>query len=107
MKNKNFLSILLKGNAYIPEKVKRHERVSMRKFRNIRRINLEKLLERDNYKCVYCQKDINMETVTIDHIIPLSRGGSNDLTNLACSCKICNEDKADDIWFKVDKMNKK
>ena len=42
---------------------------------------------RDNYSCVKCgnQKDLHM-----DHIIPESRNGSNELENLQVLCKDCN-----------------
>ena len=45
------------------------------------------VLERDGHACVYCGADKPLEG---DHIVPLSRGGSNALTNLATACRPCN-----------------
>jgi 5-methylcytosine-specific restriction endonuclease McrA len=48
------------------------------------------VFERDNYCCQSCQKT-NLETeLTIDHIIPLAKGGSNDISNLQTLCRSCN-----------------
>lgn len=43
-----------------------------------------------NYECAYCGSD---EELTIDHIIPIHRGGLNHTRNVLCSCKKCNSDK--------------
>lgn len=50
------------------------------------------LIARDGYECATCgaQKDI-----TIDHVIPLSRGGTDDLENLVLLCRTCNSKKGD------------
>jgi len=40
--------------------------------------------------CVYCLSDSNL---TIDHIVPLSCGGSNNLDNLCIACGPCNSSK--------------
>lgn len=56
------------------------------------------VFQRDNYRCVYCGSPKRLEC---DHVIPLSRGGTNDITNLASACYLCNRDKADlllDEW---------
>lgn len=45
---------------------------------------------RDGNKCVYCGATRNL---TIDHIIPTSRGGGNEWTNLVCCCISCNTKK--------------
>ena len=42
--------------------------------------------------CCYCQK---AKSVTVDHVIPRSKGGSNDLSNLVGCCYPCNQKKAD------------
>lgn len=51
----------------------------------------EYLLEKFQRKCVYCGKtDIPLE---IEHIVPKIRGGSNRVSNLAISCRPCNQKK--------------
>ena len=48
---------------------------------------------RDNYKCVYCGS--TKELLTIDHIIPISRGGETSFENCVTSCRVCNSKKKD------------
>jgi hypothetical protein len=51
----------------------------------------EYLLERDGRKCAYCQgENVPLE---IEHIVPKSRGGSNQIANLTLSCRPCNQKK--------------
>ncbi len=50
-----------------------------------------KILSRDNYKCVLCE---STDSLTIDHIISILRGGTNDDTNLQTLCNRCNAGKA-------------
>lgn len=50
------------------------------------------LIERDGNKCNMCH---SLEYLSIDHIIPLSKGGSDDLTNLQILCRSCNSSKGD------------
>jgi len=45
---------------------------------------------RDGNKCVYCN---SKENLTLDHIIPSSRGGGNEWTNLVSCCISCNTKK--------------
>lgn len=49
------------------------------------------------YTCIRCGKKLRKGDVDIDHIIPQSRGGSNDINNLQCMCRTCNRSKQDDI----------
>lgn len=53
------------------------------------------LIERDGLRCRYCGCPLQYLTATIDHWIPESRGGSDDLSNLVLACKPCNEWKDD------------
>jgi len=47
------------------------------------------------WQCTYCGCNLTPETVTADHKIPLSRGGSNDISNITIACVSCNCSKKD------------
>lgn len=51
------------------------------------------VFKRDNYTCYYCGQVGGI--LEADHIQALSKGGSNELTNLATSCRRCNRQKKD------------
>jgi len=51
---------------------------------------IEKIYERDGYKCVYCG---STENLSIDHRIPQKYGGNNSEKNLVTACKKCNSSK--------------
>ncbi len=62
------------------------------------------VLVRDYFTCVYCGvtvgdvqkgKVITKSDLTIDHIVPKSRGGRDTWTNTACACANCNHKKGD------------
>lgn len=40
-----------------------------------------KILKRDGHKCVYCEKALTVETMTLDHYVPKSKGGANSIKN--------------------------
>lgn len=48
----------------------------------------EAVLHRDNSICRYCGR---VGSTTVDHWLPLCRGGTNDMVNLVCACQDCNE----------------
>jgi hypothetical protein len=50
------------------------------------------LHEQQGGRCAYCRATLTLR-YTIDHIVPLARGGSNDPTNLCIACLICNSSK--------------
>lgn len=54
----------------------------------------ENIFRRDNYECVYCGSS-NKKDLTIDHVIPQSKGGPHTWENLVTACKKCNSEKAD------------
>ena len=51
------------------------------------------VFERDRYQCQSCGKTKLNTQLTIDHIIPLARGGQNDISNLQTLCCDCNQQK--------------
>ena len=52
------------------------------------------LCERYNYICLCCHEK---KPLTPDHVIPLSRGGSNAIDNIQCLCLLCNKKKGTQI----------
>lgn len=49
-------------------------------------------LEEYGHRCVYCCSGGRM---TRDHVVPLSKGGTNDISNIAPACRRCNSSKHD------------
>ncbi|CAK8714681.1 HNH endonuclease [Candidatus Electrothrix laxa] len=47
--------------------------------------------------CHYCQRETPVKELTMDHIIPLSRGGRSNKGNLVPCCKECNTAKKTDL----------
>lgn len=43
--------------------------------------------------CHYCEKKFNKEELTMDHVIPVGRGGHSSKGNVVPSCKDCNNKK--------------
>ncbi len=59
--------------------------------RNTIKLSKENIFSRDKFTCQYCGA-IN-RPLTIDHIIPRVKGGSDSWTNLVTACQICNNNK--------------
>ena len=55
----------------------------------------KEVLERDSYRCAYCSADLQTEAFSIDHKVPVSAGGTNDVDNLQVTCRTCNARKKD------------
>jgi len=53
----------------------------------------KQIYERDNRKCVYCRIELDENSFMLDHIIPVSKGGTNKKFNLVTSCEKCNQRK--------------
>ena len=56
------------------------------------------VFRRDNYRCRECGATNKETTLEIDHIVPVSKGGSNSLSNLQTLCKKCNRAKHTRTW---------
>lgn len=71
-------------NYQFPDKI---ERLPTQDWNVLRR----QVFERDNYTCQYCKKrGGNLEC---DHVIPIHKGGTNELGNLITACPTCNRSK--------------
>jgi 5-methylcytosine-specific restriction endonuclease McrA len=78
----------------------------LRRYINVpaphRRWSRRAVLQRDRYICVYCGVQpgnrrfgyvTTRRDITVDHILPLSRGGKSTWDNTACACQSCNQYK--------------
>ncbi len=46
-------------------------------------------------RCAICGKFVSYDDFTIDHMVPLSKGGTNEMDNLQLACNVCNRIKQD------------
>lgn len=81
------------------------EAVGARRAKCVRRSKprgiLEELCEAQKWRCAYCSRSMRRKprpdkpwlTATIDHVLPISRGGRNQRHNLAAACQGCNQAK--------------
>jgi len=54
----------------------------------------KELFERDKWACRYCGERVTTENATLDHLIPISKGGPDSPENLATCCLLCNSIKS-------------
>lgn len=57
---------------------------------NDRHRKVDRVTERWGWDCFHCGDALTPSTLTLDHIVPKSKGGSDAITNLVPSCKTCN-----------------
>jgi len=51
------------------------------------------ILKRDKNTCQFCSCQLNSNNSSIDHVLPRSRGGKHEWTNVVAACKKCNTKK--------------
>lgn len=54
------------------------------------KVNRKRIFRRDRFTCQYCGSKRNL---TLDHVMPRSRGGNNSWTNMVTCCSRCNSKK--------------
>lgn len=69
---------------------KRRARTNASSTLGITQVDIDWMLKRDNYQCLACGVTNNL---TVDHVIPIFRGGANDRTNIQTLCGVCNSSK--------------
>lgn len=66
------------------------------------KLNRKRIYRRDNFQCVYCK---SLKNLTLDHVIPRSKGGYNTWENLVTCCSPCNLKKGnktiEELGFKM------
>ena len=79
-------------NIPIPKKKKKKSTVKRKSFSpNERKI----IYRKTKGHCYLCGEFVDFDSFEVEHKVPLSKGGTNNLNNLFCSCHCCNTIKHD------------
>lgn len=73
----------------IPEEDIRREKEKARRLRQ----SVWWLRKAQEGRCHYCRREVGRGNLTMDHVVPLSRGGKSKKGNLVPACKDCNNKK--------------
>lgn len=68
------------------------------------RFSKQNVYLRDLYVCQYCETNVSRKTATLDHVIPVSKGGKTTFENCVTSCGPCNSEKGDNHKIRPKKM---
>ena len=75
--------------SYVTEEELRKERAKARELRNSQWWKRK----RSEGKCYFCSRAVNPKELTMDHIVPVIRGGKSVKGNIVPACKDCNNKK--------------
>ncbi|CAM0905453.1 unnamed protein product [Alopecurus aequalis] len=79
------------GSFYIPAVLRVPQLLQVVKRRRVKQcLSRKNILYRDGFTCQYCSSE---DDLTIDHVIPTSRGGKWEWENLVTACSRCNSRK--------------
>lgn len=77
---------------YFTKASESHQKIEKAKAREMRKSTYWKQVLGKG-KCYHCEKQFKAEELTMDHLIPIARGGKTDKKNCVPSCKDCNTKK--------------
>ena len=81
------------GDTFIIPKVIRLKHNVKRKHLRDYKVSRVGVFSRDNYTCQYCGDNLNVSECTIDHVVPISKGGRTTWHNVVTACYPCNNSK--------------
>lgn len=61
--------------------------------RSVVKFSRKNVLARDQHTCQYCHREYTASLLTLDHVIPISKGGKTTWENVVTACKRCNNRK--------------
>ena len=78
----------------IPSVIRRRSYINIRRRREASGMKRMRIYMRDKYRCQYCGARKSVNDLTLDHILPRSRGGDNSPVNIVTACVPCNNRKS-------------
>jgi 5-methylcytosine-specific restriction endonuclease McrA len=79
----------------VPSVIRRRIYINVRRRREASSMKRLRIYMRDKYRCQYCGEKKTAGELTLDHILPRSRGGDNSPVNIVTACLQCNNRKRD------------
>jgi len=58
--------------------------------RHVVKFNRRNIFLRDENRCQYCSRQFGAHRLSLDHVVPSSRGGKTTWENIVCACRRCN-----------------
>jgi 5-methylcytosine-specific restriction endonuclease McrA len=79
----------------VPSVIRRRTYINIRRRREASGMKRLRIYMRDKFRCQYCGEKKAADELTLDHILPRSRGGDNSPVNVVTACVSCNNRKGD------------
>jgi len=79
----------------VPSVIRRRTYINVRRRREASGMKRLRIYMRDKFRCQYCGEKKPAGELTLDHILPRSRGGDNSPVNIVTACVPCNNRKSD------------
>lgn len=90
-----------------PDKIKAHKKARFARKRgnggSFTSAEILALYEQQNGHCWYCQAELG-DNYHVDHFIPLSKGGTNDIGNIRLACPSCNQRKSNKLPWEFGRL---
>ena len=82
---------------YYPDAYRKSKKKELlkKRIRSEARRHKSILMKKYHYMCNYCHELLSQEDATVDHIIPIGKGGDSHINNLQILCTYCNDEKGD------------
>jgi 5-methylcytosine-specific restriction endonuclease McrA len=77
----------------VPSVIRRRTYINVRRRREAAGAKRLRIYMRDKFRCQYCGEKKTATDLTLDHIMPRSRGGENSPVNIVTACVTCNNRK--------------
>jgi len=78
----------------VPSVIRRRVYINVRRRREASGMKRLRIYLRDKFRCQYCGEKKVATELTLDHILPRSRGGDNSPVNIVTACVACNNRKS-------------
>ena len=77
----------------VPSVIRRRIYINVRRRQEAASMKRMRIYMRDKFRCQYCGEKKAASELTLDHILPRSRGGDNSPVNIVTACVPCNSRK--------------